>query len=110
MGSHSAMVGELLPNHVTYTGQRLGWEHSPRPKPIHREAVEIEGEKGVLAALLPAQPHTHQAQGRRNRGGKERSKMEICFTIGFKTTPAIHRESTRWAEGPLVAQCANLRV
>ena len=66
------MGGELLPHHVTYTGQRLGWKHSPRLKPIHREAVEIEGEKGVLAALLPAQTHTHQPQGRRNRGEEPR--------------------------------------
>ena len=34
--------------------------------------------------------------------------MEIGFTIRFKTTPAIDRKSTRWADGPLVAHCANL--
>ena len=68
------MVGELLPNHVTYTGQRLGWEHSPRPKPIHREAVEIEGEKGVLQ--LCCQPNHTPTKPRdggteeRNRGGQ----------------------------------------
>ena len=34
--------------------------------------------------------------------------MEIGFTISFKTPPAIDRKSTRWADGPLVAQYANL--
>ena len=80
-GSHSALVGELLPNHATYTRQRLRWKYSPSPKPIHREAVETEGEKGVLAALLPAQrtPTNH-----RDGGAEERANVEGCFKMPLK--------------------------
>ena len=66
-----------------------------------------EGCAGSSAASPTTHPPTPGTE--EPRRGTEEGNMEIGFTIRFKTTPAIDRKSTRWADGPLVVLCAKLR-